>query len=391
MCYTVCVVFEILSPKGALDLTGIYIHIPFCIRKCPYCAFYSVEYNEELKRRYVSSLIRNIRDYKGRNIYADTVYFGGGTPSLLAPNELESILFAVKESFLLAPDSEITIEANPSSTDYSKLCAYRKAGVNRISFGVQSSNDNELKLLGRLHDFKGAHDAVLAAKSAGFENISCDLMIGTPAQTIDSLLASTHDIASLGASHISSYMLKIEEGTPYDCERIRNSAADDDSVSDMYLALCCELSSLGYSRYEISNFSKPGFESKHNLKYWRLEDYIGFGPSAHSYFGGRRFYSPDSIEDYISSPSQPDVSEDESPDMLEEYVMLSLRLNEGMSLDRIASLGGDREAVLKKLEPLKSAGLVNLDNGKVSLTDRGALVSNGVILEVYLAAIGENQ
>lgn len=374
-----------------MNLTGIYIHIPFCIRKCPYCAFYSVECNEELKRRYVSSLIRNIRGYKGRNIPADTVYFGGGTPSLLTPDELESILSAVKESFLIATDSEITVEANPSSTDYNKLCAYRRAGVNRISFGVQSSNDNELRLLGRLHNFGGARDAVLSAKAAGFENISCDLMIGTPAQTLDSLLASARDIASLGASHISAYMLKIEDGTPYDCERIRSSAADDDSISDMYIALCRELSGLGYSRYEISNFAKPGYESKHNLKYWRLEDYIGFGPSAHSYFGGRRFCVPDSIEDYISSPSQPDESEDESPDMLEEYVMLSLRLSEGMSMDKLASLGGDKNAVAKKLVPLQDAGLVRLDNGVVSLTDRGALVSNGVILEIYLAAIGENQ
>lgn len=391
ICYTVHIAFKIPPPKGALNLTGIYIHIPFCIRKCPYCAFYSVEYNEELKRQYVSSLIRNIRGYKGRNIPADTVYFGGGTPSLLAPDELEGILSAVKESFLLAPDSEITIEANPSSTDYNKLAAYRKAGANRISFGVQSSNDNELRLLGRLHDFSGARDAVLAAKSAGFENISCDLMIGTPAQTVDSLLASASDIAALGANHISCYMLKIEEGTPYDCERIRNSAADDDSISDMYLALCRELSVLGYHRYEISNFSKPGFESRHNLKYWRLEDYIGFGPSAHSYFAGRRFYVPDSIDEYISSPSQSYVSEDESPDMLEEYVMLSLRLNEGMSLKKLASLGGDKGAVIKKIEPLEDAGLVMLNNDVISLTDSGALVSNGIILEVYLAAIGENQ
>ena len=216
-------------------------------------------------------------------------------------------------------------------------------------------------------------------------------MIATPAQTLDSLLTSARDIASLGASHISAYMLYIEEGTPYDCERIRSFAADDDSISDMYIALCRELSGLGYLRYEISNFAKAGYESKHNLKYWRLEDYIGFGPSAHSYFGGMRFCVPDSIEDYISSPSQPDESEDESPDMLEEYVMLSLRLSEGMSMDKLASLGGDRNAVAKKLVPLQNAGLVKLDNGVVSLTDRGALVSNGVILEIYLAAIGENQ
>ncbi len=380
-----------IPPKGEFCLAGIYIHIPFCIRKCPYCAFYSVEYTSELMRDYVCALTANIRRYKGRNISADTVYFGGGTPSLLSPDELGCILSAVSDSFILAENCEITMEANPSSTDYAKLSACSKLGVNRISFGVQSSNDNELRLLGRLHDFNGARDAVLAAKSAGFENISCDLMIGTPQQTIDSVIRSARDIASLGVNHISCYMLKIEEGTPFDCAKIRQSAADDDSVSDMYLALCRELYGLGYSRYEISNFSKPGFEAKHNLKYWRLEDYIGFGPSAHSFFGGRRFYSPDSIYDYISSAPQQEVSEDESPDMLEEYIMLSLRLSEGMSIKRLSLLGGDRSAVETKLKPLVRAGLVSCKNDTVSLTDKGALVSNSVILEVYMAAVGENQ
>lgn len=372
-------------------MTGIYIHVPFCIRKCPYCAFYSVGYSQELKDKYVSALIRNILRYKDRNICADTVYFGGGTPSLLSAEDMKGILRAVQDSFIISPEAEITVEANPSSVDYNKLSAYRSMGINRVSFGVQSSNDGELRLLGRLHDFAGAKSAVLAAKSAGFENISCDLMIGTPRQTMQSLINSARDIASLGVSHISSYMLKIEEGTPYDCQRIRESAADDDSVSDMYLALCRELDRLGYARYEISNFSRPGYESKHNLKYWRLDDYIGFGPSAHSLYGGKRFYVKDSIEEYISSPEQNEIIEDESPDMLEEYVMLSLRLREGMSLQRLSSLGGDAEAVSALAERFVKAGFARLENGSISLTDRGALVSNSLILEIHLAAIGENQ
>ncbi len=372
-------------------MTGIYIHVPFCIKKCPYCDFYSVEYSQRVKNDYVRALIRNIRKYKGKMICADTAYFGGGTPSLLSAEDVQGILSALRDSFMLSPESEITLEANPSSADYSKLSEYRKLGVNRISFGVQSSSDEELRLLGRLHDFDGAKAAVLAAKAAGFKNISCDLMIGTPKQTLQSLIRSANDIASLGVSHISCYMLKIEEGTPFNCEKIRSAVADDDSVSDMYLALCRELNDLGYSRYEISNFSKPGCESKHNLKYWRLEDYIGFGPSAHSLYSGKRFYVGESVEDYIASEHQKEIIEDASPDKLEEYVMLSLRLSEGMSLKRLSFLGGDARAVIAKAGKLASAGLALLDNGVLSLTDKGALVSNSIILEVYLAAIGENQ
>lgn len=372
-------------------MTGIYIHVPFCIKKCPYCAFYSVGYSQELKDKYVSALIRSILRYKDKSICADTVYFGGGTPSLLSAEDMKGILSAVRQSFVISHEAEITVEANPSSTDLSKLSAYRSMGINRISFGVQSSNDTELRLLGRLHDFAGAKSAVLAAKFAGFENISCDLMIGTPRQTVTSLLDSVRDISSLGVSHISSYMLKIEEGTPYDSDSIRQSAADDDCVSDMYLALCRELDRLGYARYEISNFSRPGYESKHNLKYWRLEDYIGFGPSAHSFYGGKRFYIKESVGDYISSDGQNEIIEDDAPDMLEEYVMLSLRLREGMSLKRLSSLGGDAQAVLASAERFVKAGFVRLENGAISLTDRGALVSNSLILEIYLAAIGENQ
>lgn len=374
-----------------IKMLGIYIHIPFCLRKCPYCAFYSKAYNEQLIKSYVSALIRNIKSYKPKQLPADTVYFGGGTPSLLSVNDVRALISALSESFKLSLDCEITLEANPSSVDYEKLLGYRMAGVNRISFGVQSANDDELRLLGRLHSFAQAKAAVETAKSAGFENISCDLMIGTPNQTMASLNTSCKELAALGIPHISCYMLKIEEGTAFDCERVKQSAAGDDLMADMYLALCSELAVQGYTRYEISNFSKPGYESRHNMKYWLLKDYLGFGPSAHSYFEGQRFYVTEGIDDYISSDVQTIVIEDSSPDRLEEYIMLSLRLKSGLSISKINSLGGSGGEVLRCVQPFINNGLMEQKGDSLSLTDSGALVSNTLIVEVYTAAIGENR
>lgn len=372
-------------------MLGVYIHIPFCLRKCPYCAFYSVVYNEKLKNEYVSALIRNIKAYKPRMLPADTIYFGGGTPSLLSCDDVKNIIAAISESFSLAENCEITLEANPSSINPEKLCGYRNAGVNRLSFGVQSADNRELSLLGRLHDFAEAERAVISAKSVGFKNISCDLMIGTPGQTVASLLDSAEKIAALGANHISCYMLKIEKGTSYDCEKVRSSVADDDLSANMYLALCCRLADMGYSRYEISNFAKPGYESRHNMKYWLLDEYIGFGASAHSYLDGKRFFVPDSVDEFVLSDLQKTVIEDDAPDALEEYVMLSLRLKKGLSLESLARLGGDSGEVAKCIKPYVNAGLIIVDGDTISLTDSGALVSNTLILEVYLAAIGENR
>lgn len=371
-------------------MLGIYIHVPFCLRKCPYCAFYSVKYSRGLKDGYVSAVVRNISAFKSKALSADTVYFGGGTPSLLTPDDIGRIITAVKESFTVPADAEITMEANPCSVTFESICGYKKAGANRISFGVQSANDAELKKLGRLHDFKRAEDCVKWAKEAGIDNISCDLMIGTPNQTLESLADSVNKLIDLDISHISAYMLKIEQGTPYDNEMIRREVADDDLSADMYMELCRLMRERGFDRYEISNFSKPGYESRHNLKYWRLEDYLGFGPSAHSLFEGRRFYVPDDLKSFISHTVQPTLTEDDCPDALEEYILLSLRIASGISLEQIKSLGGSDEAVLKAAKRFISAGLLELNNGIISLTDSGCLVSNGIILAIYDAAVGEN-
>lgn len=360
-------------------MTGIYIHIPFCKRKCPYCSFYSVEYDKELAEAYVLALRRNIEKYKGEAIFVDTVYFGGGTPSLLSPLQIRDILKSVKESFVLAPDTEITMEANPSSVDSDKLCGYRNAGVNRISFGVQSACNSELMALGRLHDYEHAENAVLQARNAGFKNISCDLMIGTPRQTMESLLTSARTIASLPVNHISAYMLKIEDGTMFDCDWVRDNIADDDEICEMYENLIHVLKTNGFNQYEISNFSKTGCESRHNTKYWTGESYLGFGASAHSYFNRNRYFVPADVYEYVASDFQEEIVSEIKPDRVEEYVMLSLRLTKGINFLKITELGGNPQEIYDKAQIFKGTDLCEITEEGIKLTPKGFLVSNSII------------
>lgn len=363
-------------------MTGIYIHVPFCLRKCPYCDFYSITYDKELSDAYVSALKRNFQRYKKDAVIVDTVYFGGGTPSLLSPEQISDIIQSLKTNFVFTPEVEITMEANPSSVDFEKLCEFRNSGINRISFGVQSSCDSELSALGRLHDFEQAKNVVIKANEAGFNNISCDLMIGTPRQTIESLLKSARELVKLPINHISAYMLKIEEGTLFDCDWVKNNIADDDDVCDMYEKLIYILESAGFKQYEISNFARINKKSKHNLKYWTGEDYLGFGPASHSYFNGVRFFTPKDIYSFISSDYQENIVEDDDPCKANEYIMLSLRLNEGVNFLKHTQLGGDSEDLYKRAKVFEGSGLVELSTEGISLTTKGFLVSNGIISQL---------
>lgn len=363
-------------------MLGIYIHIPFCLKRCGYCDFCSsVQYGDKIEA-YTQALVRNIEACKCKGEKVDTVYFGGGTPSLLLPSQLSKILGAVRKTFDLSPICEITVEANPGTVDRTKLTEYRLAGVNRISFGVQSCKDNELYRLGRLHNFSQAAEAVSEAKEAGFDNISCDLMIGIPEQTKQSLAESIDKICGLGIQHVSAYMLKIESGTAFDCPQIRAEVPDDDEVAEMYLQTVKMLSERGFAQYEISNFSKSGYESAHNLKYWTGEQYLGFGASAHSFYGGRRFYVPDDIDLFTYSDLQTTEAEEAPSDPLTEYILLGLRLSKGITLDKIASFGGDEKSFEKAAEPFLKAGLINSDNRRFWLSPEGFLVSNGIILRL---------
>ena len=372
-------------------MTGIYVHVPFCLRKCPYCAFYSEVYDEDRANAYVDAVCRNISAYKGRDITADTLYFGGGTPSLLTPEQVGRIVRICREVFLL-DNAEITLEANPCTADEEKLRGYRAAGVNRLSFGIQSADDERLAFLGRLHDFGSAVSAVIAAKNAGFDNISGDLMLGAKGETCDTVKQTIESLCSLPLTHVSAYMLKVEENTPFNDDKIKSLIADDDLMSELYLTAVKELEARGFMQYEISNFAKDGLVSRHNCKYWQGEEYLGFGASAHSFFDGVRCSCPPDIDAYIKAETQPVEITESEPDTSEEYILLGLRLCKGIELDRIRELySGTAARSAEKLAALYSRhGLVRLENGNISLTPQGFLVSNSIIAEFISAVSGCN-
>lgn len=366
-------------------MTGIYIHIPFCLRKCPYCDFYSGAADGTVKEAYVKAVIRNISDFKNRGICVDTVYFGGGTPSLLSEEQIGRIISACNESFVMK-GPEITMECNPCTVDYDKLCGYRGAGVNRLSFGIQSAQDRELAAIGRLHDFAQAEKTVENAVKAGFDNISGDVMLGLPEQTQKSLENTLELMCSMPLSHISAYMLKIEEGTPFDCDEIRNVVADEDTLCDMYMQTAEFLKGKGFEHYEISNFALDGKYSRHNLKYWQGEEYIGIGAAAHSFFDGRRYCCPADRESFISQPVQTKQILEESPDKASEYVMLGLRLSKGISLEKLKDMDDDINEddirnMKKFAERFAENGLAVISGDSISLTAKGFLVSNEIIGE----------
>lgn len=355
---------------------GIYIHVPFCGRKCEYCDFYSVKWTRASAVDYTAAVLRNIRHYRDKSRNVDTVYFGGGTPSLLAPQQIGDMIDEIRNSFRLADDAEITLEANPCTINAEKLAKLRGIGVDRLSIGVQSMIDDELKVLGRVHTAERAEQAVRDAAAAGFENISCDLMIALPEQKAESLRYSVEKLTALPIRHISAYILKTESGTPFDCEEIRSRLPDEDATAELYLEMVELLEKHGFMQYEVSNFAKKGFESRHNCRYWKCMDYLGIGPAAHSCYKGKRFAVERDLADFISSPVQKVTVTDESPCGFEEFAMLRLRLKEGLYLRDVEE---HRAEILKKLPPIIKEGYAETDGERVWLTAKGFLMSNSVI------------
>ncbi len=358
---------------------GLYLHVPFCKQKCPYCDFYSL-CNLSLKESYVKALIKAIEFYGDKSCAVDSIYFGGGTPSLLPYSDIDKILKAVKNSFNLQ-NAEITLEANPSSVDGDYFEKLLEAGINRLSFGVQSLNDDELKILGRLHNSNIAEKAILSAKEAGFKNISADLMIGVSKQTNESLMYSIEKLSEYNVSHISSYLLKIKKGTPYFKVADKLDLPNDDEMANRYLLAVETLEKFGYKQYEISNFSKVGFESKHNLKYWKLENYLGLGPAAHSFYKGNRFYFKRDLNSFLEMAENESFAPelDEKPNLKEEYIMLSLRLKEGLSFEKAKEYGIDVDVLLKQSKVFIDAEYMTFDGENLFLTPKGFLVSNSII------------
>ncbi len=361
-------------------MTGIYIHVPFCARRCPYCDFYSVPYRADTAEQYTRAVCRNIVSLSGQGISADTVYFGGGTPSLLTGEQTGRIIKAV-QNYVQLHDPEITLEANPVTLTDRKLYELRQAGVNRLSVGVQTADNDQLSFLGRLHDFPRAGKAVRDAAAAGFDNISCDLMLGVKGQDIPSLDRTLEQLLSLPVTHLSAYMLQIEEGTPFDCDAVRRETAGEELMAELYLHLCGVMRAAGWEHYEISSWASPGFRSRHNMKYWTLTPYIGIGAGAYSDFGGARYSCPRDIEAFISAETQPCVYDD-PPDRAEEYVMLSLRLSDGLDLARLREYPGGEmyaRAAEKQAPAMIEHGLMIPTAAGFVLTDEGFLKSNAVI------------
>lgn len=368
--------------------TGIYIHVPFCRSKCYYCDFCSkTRADEDVKELYTQRLCEEIdrvaAEIGATRPIADTVYFGGGTPTLLSPSQLERIMGAIERNFGIENDAEITAETNPKTADKEKLKNMRSVGINRLSIGMQSVHDNELRALGRIHTFSDFLDTYLGAREVGFDNISVDLMYGIPEQTKESFSRSIETLAVAGPEHISSYSLTVEEGTPFWNRRDKLILPDEETVSDMYLLMGDILRAYGYEKYEISNFAHKNKESRHNLKYWRREDYLGFGPAAHSFYGGVRFAHSRDIEAYLRGENIIDSSDTiAGEEAMDEYVMLGMRLGEGIDVERFNALFHvDFYERYGKVFERFAPEYVHIDHNTCRFTDKGMLVSNYILSE----------
>lgn len=367
-------------------MLGLYLHIPFCASKCPYCDFYSLTgKNDEDKERYVQAMIASLHHWsKKLNTEADTIYLGGGTPSLLGAHHIEALVSAARDAFCVPDSAEITMEANPGDDLGDILSAFSSVGGNRLSLGVQAVNDMHLQTLGRRHTVSDVDAAVTAAHGAGIENLSFDLMLGTSGQTENDIHAATRRFSQWGARHVSAYLLKLENGTPY--AEFPPALPDEDTTATLYLEAVAALKEQGYAQYEISNFAHPGFESRHNLKYWNSDPYLGIGPAAHSFLDGKRLFYPRSLSAFLAGcnplPETPDdtVIAENSP---EEFAMLRLRLTEGLTENGYRSRFGTSipRAWREKAEVLPPH-LVIADNFGIRLTPEGFLVSDAVLCHI---------
>ncbi len=367
--------------KSLTNSVGLYLHIPFCEKKCKYCDFYSAFKSEELLDSYTLALIKSIEQWGGTlNRPIDTIYLGGGTPSLLS-HRLENVILAVKSHFNVSSNAEITLELNPSGDAKSVLAYAKKAGVNRLSIGAQSGDDSELSVLGRRHTTADTENTFNIARKLGFNNISLDLMLGLPESSIASLKKSLDFITKLNPEHISAYILKIEKNTVFYKQQNTLNLPNDDEIAEQYLFMCDYLEALGYNHYEISNFAKEGFVSRHNLKYWQGDDYLGIGPSAHSALDQKRFFYERDISGFINGNSP---FSDGKAGGKEEFIMLSLRLKSGIELENFFTLFGEKipHKLIEKARLLENHGLLNITDKSISLTDNGMLLSNSIITEL---------
>ncbi len=370
---------------------GIYIHVPFCLQKCRYCDFHSAPATSAVRNAYLAALKRHVaaKATVAGDYVVDTVYFGGGTPSLLTHEEIASVLDTVRGCYRVSDTAEITVECNPATFKEGFFEGLVAAGVNRVSVGLQSANENELAALGRPHGFGEFLTTVTAARSAGIKNISVDVMFGIPHQTRESLDRTLDAVLSVLPTHISAYGLRVEEGTPF--WRMRHSLVlpDDDEVADMQLQIAARLKNAGFLHYEVSNYAKSGYCSRHNTRYWQGEDYLGFGAAAHSYFGGARYAAPADTTAYIKAVEEGTLTAIEcdrtviaGKEAREEYVMLRMRLFRGIDeADFKARFGVCFEEAYGDVSRLVAGGFLCREGGRIAFTEKGMYVSNTILSE----------
>ena len=381
--------------------------MPFCLKKCPYCDFFSVGGNTvsevknlELQTSYAKAAAEELAFYGRKNLHsdgkllkkADTVYFGGGTPSILQLGDLETIMYAVRRHFQPTEDAEITLEANPATVSLEKLRAYRKMGINRLSIGAQSMDDRILKTLGRLHTAEETRRTVELARKAGFDNISLDLMFAIPGQSLTDWLSSVKKLMELEPEHISLYSLEFIENTKFWHDREAGILRETDAEADrqMYEEALALMAQNGYLQYEISNVSYKGkYKSRHNLKYWELKEYLGVGPSAHSFIDGARYYNVSDVDKYISTAGSGQAVRGYVKNIFEdnvsEYIFTGLRKNDGISLEAFAEKFGQDvwdiydEECRREFEQFVEGGLAEYRDGFMRLTVKGMNVSNRIM------------
>ena len=374
----------------------LYIHIPFCVKKCAYCDFLSGSASDQQIEEYVQALIEEIRYYKevAKKYEVSTVFLGGGTPSLLTEEQMKVLMEVLGQTFFIRQNAEITMEANPGTVTVEKLRAYQKAGINRISFGLQSVDNEELKMLGRIHTYEEFLESYDAARKAGFQNINVDLISAIPKQTVRSWEQTLQTIISLQPEHISAYSLIVEEGTPFaklygeGCE-LEHLLPSEEEERRMYERTEELLQEAGYHRYEISNYTKEGYECQHNLGYWERKEYLGLGLGASSLIEETRFHNTETMEEYLRDAKNPillrkEQEKLEQQEQMEEFVFLGLRKMRGIQEERFTETFGKEiwDCYGKNLERVIKEGLLEREEGALRLTRKGIDVSNYVFYEI---------